>query len=158
MFKRLINGKKYEGQGDAIPASELREALAAFFPQVGEINKYLNFESNEKTNDGFAAVWEYFMWDTDSDGDRRKYLLKYTVSVDIRSDEKAVYLKSKKFARTKRPPRGTEVLQPWFIGIGIGDPETIKEEYSKTFKSFRPKKKLQLLVEKANSLGWDAYL
>jgi len=158
MFKRLINGKKHEGKGEAVPASELREALAVFFPQEGEINKYLSFETSEKTHDGFAAVWEYFMVDTDSDGDRRKYLMKFTISVDIRSDEKAVYLKQKKFAKSNLPPRFTEVLDPWFIGIGIGDPATIEEEFSKAFKVFRPKKKLELLVEKANSLGWDAYL
>jgi len=158
MFKRIINGKKHTGQGSPVPTDALREAMLSFFPKSGEINKYLTFEADDKAHDGFAAVWKYFMWDTDSDNNRKRYLLKFTVRVDIRSDEKAVYFKTKRFARTKRPPRGTEVLQPWFIGIGIGDPETIREEYAKVFKVFRPKKKLQMLVEKATSMGWDAYL
>lgn len=158
MFKRIINGKKQEGQGEAVAVDELREALKAFFPQSGEINQYLRFETNDKVHDGFAAVWEYFGIDSDSEGDRRKYLVNYTINVDIRQDEKAVYLKTKQFMRTKRPPRGTEVMDPWFLGVGIGDADTIREEHSKVFKVFQPKKKLRLLVEKANSLGWDAYL
>ncbi len=158
MFKRLINGKKHEGQGTPVSAGELRDALKEFFPQTTALNKYLTFETNDKLHEGFAAVWEYFMWDTDNEGDRRRYLLKFTINVDIRPDENAVYLKTKRFSRTKRPPRGTEILDPWFIGIGIGDPAAIEEEYSKVFKAFRPKKKLQLLVDKATSLGWDAYL
>jgi len=158
MFKRIKDGKKHEGQGSPVVVGELRDALKRFFPQTGEINKYLQFETNDKVHDGFAAVWEYYGIDTDSEGDRRKYLVKFTVNVDIRLDEKAVYLKTKQFMRTKRPPRGSEVMNPWFVGIGIGDPAVIEEEYSKVFKVFRPKKKLQMLVEKANSLGWDAYL
>jgi hypothetical protein len=98
------------------------------------------------------------MIDTDEDGYRGKYRLKFKVLVDIRTDEKAVYFSTKRFTQTKRPPRGTEVLKPWFVGIGIGEPTAIKEEYSKVFKSFNPRKKLALLVEKATSLGWDAYM
>ena len=158
MFKRIIDGKKHEGQGEPVSSGELREALKGFFPQTGEINKYLTFETNDKVHDGFAAVWEYYGIDTDSEGDRGKYLVQFTVSADIRPDEKAVYLKTKSVMRSKRPPKGTEVLDPWFIGVGIGDPATIAEEYSKFFKSFQPKKNLRMLVEKANSMGWDAYL
>jgi hypothetical protein len=158
MFKRIIDGKKFEGKGEPAAAGELRDALKTFFPQTGEINKYLRFESNEKLHEGFAAVWEYYGIDTDSDGDRRKHLITYTINVDIRPEEKAVYIKTKSVMRTKRPPRDTEVLDPWFIGVGIGDPTTILEEYSKFVKVFQPKKKLRMLVEKANSLGWDAYL
>jgi len=158
MFKRIVDGKKHEGQGSPLSAGELRDALKTFFPQMGEINKYLTFETNDKVHDGFAAVWEYYGYETDSEGDRRKHLIKFTVNVDIRTDEKAVYLKSNCVMRTRRPPRGTEVLNPWFVGVGIGDPATIEEEYSKVFKSFQPKKKLRMLVEKANSMGWDAYL
>ena len=158
MFKRIKDGKKHEGQGEPVVVGELREALKAFFPQSGEINQYMRFETNDKVHDGFSVVWEYYGIDSDSEGDRRRYLVTYTVNVDIRLDEKAVYLKTKQFMRTKRPPRGTEVLDPWFLGVGIGDADTIREEYSKLFKVFQPKKKLRLLVEKANSLGWDAYL
>lgn len=158
MFKKIFGPKKYEAKGSPAAAAELRTALQGLFPQDGEVNQYLTFETNDKVHDGFAAVWEYFITETDEDNFNQHYWMTYTVFVDIRPDEKAVHLKAKRFARSKRPPKGTKVLDPWFIGIGIGDAVTIKEEYSKLFKSFNSKKKLELLAEKANSMGWDAYI
>jgi len=102
MFKKMFGPKKKEGQGNPVPVSELRKALMEYFPKEGEINQYLTIESSDKTHEGFAAVWEFFIRERDSDGIRQNYLLKHTALVDIRPDEKAVYLKSKHFARTKR--------------------------------------------------------
>ena len=158
MFKKIFGPKKREAQGSPVALEELKGALMACFPQEGKINQYLNFETNDKVHEGFAAVWEYYMADRDDEGIRRKYLMTFTVNVDIRGEEKAVYLKTRRFTRPKRVPKGTEVLDPWFVGIGIGDVDTIMEEFGGNFKVFRTKKKLEVIAEKATSLGWDAYL
>lgn len=158
MFKKMFGPKKHEAQGSPVPLEELKSALMAYFPQEGETNKYLTFGTNDKVHDGFTAVWEYYMRDRDDEGMQRDYLLTFTVFVDIREDEKAVYFKSRRFSRTKRVPMGTERLDPWYSGIGIGDLETVKTEFAKNFTSFAPRKKLKFLVEKTNALGWDAYI
>jgi len=158
MFKKMFGPKKHDAQGTPVPMDELRSALMAFFPQDGEVNKYLTFDKNDKVHEGFAAVWEYFMRDRDNEGMKRDYLMTFTVNVDIRPDEKAVYFKSKRFARTKRLPIGTERFDPWFTGIGIGKLDVVKTEFNGNVKVFRPKKKLEQLVEQATSMGWDAYL
>ena len=75
MFKKIFGPKKHEGKGEPVAPEDLKSALMAFFPVEGDINQHLTFEESEKTNSGFAAVWEYFMIDSDSDGMRGKYLL-----------------------------------------------------------------------------------
>ena len=95
MFKKLFGPKKVEGVGAPVPTEELREALLSYFPKEGAINQYLTIERSDKTHEGFAAVWEFFIRDSDEEGIKHNYLLKHTILVDIRPEEKAVYLKSK---------------------------------------------------------------
>ena len=158
MFKKIFGPKKHEGKGEAVSFEALKEAMIGFFPIEGEINQHLTIEESDKTNAGFIAVWEYYIVDRDSDGMRRKYLLKHSILVDIRPEEKAVYFKHKRFARTKRPPKGEHVFEPWYTGIGIGSVDEIREKNAKKFKTWSSKKALEPLVEKAVNLGWDAYL
>ena len=158
MFKKMFGPKKHEAQGSPVSLDELKKGLLAYFPQEAGINEFLTFESDEKVHDGFKAVWEYFMRDRDDEGMRRNYLLKYSVFVDIRDDEKAVYFKNRRFTRTKRVPKGEKLFDPWYTGIGIGDLETVRTEYEGKFTSFAGRKKLKFLVEKTNQMGWDAYI
>jgi len=158
MFKKIFGPKIHEGQGQPVGVDEIKSALMAFFPVEGEMNQHLTFEESEKTNAGFAAVWEYYMIDRDSEGMRGKYLLKHSILVDIREDEKAVYFKHKHFARTKRPPKGEPVYEPWYTAIGIGTIDEIQAKNAKKVKTWSSKKVLEPLVEKAVKLGWDAYL
>ena len=158
MFKKMFGPKKHEAQGSPVSLEELKNELLAYFPQEAGINEFLTFESDEKVHDGFKAVWEYYMRERDEDGHWNNYLLKYSVFVDIRSDEKAVYFKNNRFARTKRVPKGTKRFDPWYTGISIGDLETVRTEYDGNFTSFAGRKKLKFLVEKTNQMGWDAYI
>ncbi len=120
IFKKIFGFKKVEGVGTPVPIDELREALLDCFPKEGKINQYLTIEKSDKTHEGFAAVWEFFIRESDEDGFKRNYLVKHTVFVDIRPAEKSVYLKNRHFARTKRVPKGTVVYDPWFRQVRIG--------------------------------------
>ena len=141
MFKKIFGPKKVEGVGTPVPNDELRDALLDYFPKDGEINQYLTIEKTDKTHEGFAAVWEFFIRQSDEEGIKRNYLLKHTVLVDIRPDEKAVYLKNKHFARTKRVPKGIEVYDPWFRQVRIGKLADLKAVNIDTVRSFSSKKR-----------------
>ena len=158
MFKKLFGPKKYEAQGEPAALDELKTAILEFFPMEGEINRHLSITESEKTHAGFAAVWEFYMRDLDSEGYKSNYLLTHTVLVDIRPDEKAVYFKSKHFARTKRIPKGETIYEPWFAQVGIGKLDDLKVEASKKVKKFSSKKRLEPIAEKIASMGWDAYI
>jgi len=159
MFKKMFGPKKYEREGEPVPVDDLRDALREYFPQEGEmINQYLTIQKTDKTHSGFAAVWEYYIRDSDSEGMKSNYFMKYTVLVDIRPEEHAVYFKGKRFARTKRVPKEETVYDPWFTEIRVGKLEDLKVEKSSSFKVFSAKKILKKLVEQTTGMGWDAYL
>ncbi|MCD6576625.1 MAG: hypothetical protein J7K66_01270 [Anaerolineaceae bacterium] len=157
MFKKLFGPKKVEGVGAPVPTEELREALLSYFPKEGAINQYLTIERSDKTHEGFAAVWEFFIRDSDEEGIKHNYLLKHTILVDIRPEEKAVYLKSKHFARTKRVPKGTEIYDPWFRQVRIGKLEDLKAEAIDKVRFFSSKKSVEPVVLQVTNMGWDAY-
>jgi len=157
MFKKLFGPKKVEGVGAPVPTEELRKALLSYFPKEGAINQYLTIERSDKTHEGFAAVWEFFIRDRDPEGIKRNYLMKHTVLVDIRPEEKAVYLKYKHTARTKRVPRDAEVYEPWFHQVRIGKLADLEAENILKVRSFSHKKSLEPLVVQATNMGWDAY-
>jgi hypothetical protein len=157
MFKKMFGPKKVEGVGTPVPVDELRDALLDCFPKEGEINQYLTIEKRDKTHEGFAAVWEFFIRERDDEGIKRNYLLKHTVLVDIRPEEKAVYLKNRHFARSKRIPKGTEVYDPWFRQVRIGKLADLKAENIDQVKSFSSRKSLDPVVLQATNMGWDAY-
>ena len=96
--------------------------------------------------------------DRDEEGVMRNYLLTHTVKVDIHPEEKAVYLKSKHFARTKRVPKDAEVYDPWFQQARIGKLAYLKTENINKMRSFSSNKSLEPLVLQTTSAGWDAYL
>jgi len=157
MFKKIFGPKKVDGVGTAVPIDELRDALLDCFPKEGEINQYLAIEKSDKTHEGFAAVWEFFIRQSDEEGLKRNYLLTHTVFVDIRPDEKAVYLKNKHFARTKRVPKGTEVYDPWFRQIRIGKLADLKAVNIDKVRFFSSKKSLEPVIAQITNMGWDAY-
>jgi ferritin len=157
MFKKIFGPKKVEGVGTPVPAEELRDALLDCFPKEGEINQYLTIERSDKTHEGFTAAWEFFIRQSDDEGIKRNYLMTHTVLVDIRPEEKAVYLKNKHFARTKRVPKDTEVYDPWYRQVRIGKLADMKAENIDKVRFFSSKKSLDPVVIQATNMGWDAY-
>ncbi len=157
MFKKMFGPKKVEGVGTPVPIDELRGALLDYFPKEGEINQYLTIEKSDKTHEGFAAVWEFFIRQSDDEGFKHNYLLQHTVLVDIRPEEKAVYMKSKHFARTKRVPKDAEVYDPWFRQVRIGKLADLKTENIDKVRFFSSKKSLEPVVMHTTNMGWDAY-
>jgi hypothetical protein len=61
MFKKLFGPKKVEGVGEPVEAAVLREKLLALFPSDGPVNEHLSIEENEKSPDGFSAVWQMYI-------------------------------------------------------------------------------------------------
>lgn len=158
MFKKIFGPNKFEGKGEPAELDELRKALLAFFPQEKGINPDLSIEVTDQVNEGFEAQWEFYIRDRDPEGAKQNYLLQHTVFVDIRPDEKAVYLKTRHFARTKRVPEGKQVYEPWFHQVRIGRLEALEKENVSKIRSYNSKKILEPLVNQVIDMGWDAYL
>jgi hypothetical protein len=157
MFKKIFGPKKFEAQGAPVPLEDMRNLLLSYFPREGEINSYLTIDKTKKVNEGFEARWEFFTYETDTEGDRQRVLLKHTVFVDIRPDENAVYFKTRHLTRTKRPPRREKVYDFWQSQVRIGKLETLMQEKPSRFVFYNAKKILQPLVDDVTSHGWDAY-
>ena len=81
MFKKIFGPKKVDGVGTPVPTEELRDALLDCFPKEGEINQYLATEKTDKTHEGFAAVWEFFIRQSDEEVIKRNYLSKHTMNI-----------------------------------------------------------------------------
>jgi len=142
MFKKIFGPKKVEGVGTAVPIDKLREALLDCFPMEGEINQYLTIEKSDKTHEGFAAVWEFFIRQSDEEGFKRNYLLTHTVLVDIRSE---------------RVPKDIEVYDPWFRQIRIGKLADLKAVNIDKVRFFSSKKSLEPVIAQVTNMGWDTY-
>lgn len=157
MFKKMFGPKKVEAAGEPIPTKDLRAAILAFFPKGDGINEYLTIEDSKDSPEGFNAVWKMYAKDTDSDGMTRNFLITHTVMVDIKADEKAVYLKSKHFGKTTRVPKDEKVLHSWMPFIQIGKIEDLKPVERKKVNFFSQKKSLEPLVEHITQNGWDVF-
>jgi len=157
MFKKVFGPKKTEAQGAPIPLDELRNLILSYFPKEGEINQHLSFAKTDKVNEGFEARWEFYAWDTDSEGDSTRVRVNHTIFVDIQPDEHAVYFKSRHNTRTKRPPRGEEVYKSWIPQVRVGKLEDLRQQKPSRFVFYSPKKVLQPIIDDVASHGWDAY-
>ena len=157
MFKKIFGPKKIEGVGTPVPTEELRTKILEFFPQEGEINKYLSIEGSKDSPDGFNAVWKLYARDRDNEGIRRNYLITHTVKVLIDPKEHAVTLKSKHFARTARVPKDETLHESWVPHVKIGRLDEVQASLGKKFQMFSFKKASESLVEYITQNGWDAY-
>ena len=156
MFKKVFGPKKTEGIGEPVSTSEIKNVILTYLPKEGEINQYLSFEDMEKS-EGLKAVWEFYDRDRDEEGIRHNYLMKHTLIIDIRPDEKAVYLKHRHFQRTKRIPKDEPIYDPWFQQIQIGKLEDLQKIDFASLRSYSTKKVVAPLVEGITQHGWDAY-
>lgn len=157
MFKKLFGPKKFGGEGSPVSTDEIRNLVLAYFPKEGDINLHLSFDQSDTVNDGFEAKWEFYSFDNDTEGNRQRVLVKHTVFVDIRSQENAVFFKTRHFTRTKKPPKGEEIYQNWQSQVQIGKLETLKQEKSSRFVFYNANKVLEPLIEEVTRNGWDAY-
>ena len=162
MFKKMFGPKKIEGQGEPIPLDDLRAKILEFFPSEGEVNPFLTIEKNEKSPDGFLAVWKFYSRERDIENNNYyKCLVTHTVRVDIDPQKKAVTLKNKHFTRSARVPRGETIYDPWHKQVKIGKlPDLIEEveaDKSRKFFKFSSKKALEPVIACVTENGWDAY-
>ncbi|MDO9546843.1 MAG: hypothetical protein Q7J07_08880 [Pelolinea sp.] len=157
MFKKMFGPKKVEGVGTPISTEDLRAAILTFFPKSDGINEYLTIEDSKDSPDGFNAVWKLYAKDVDSDGITQNFLVTHTIKVDIKADEKAVYLKSKHFGKTARVPKDEPVHNSWMPFIQIGKIEDLKPVEQKIVNFFSQKKSLDPLVEHITLNGWDVF-
>jgi hypothetical protein len=157
MFKKMFGPKKVEAIGDPIPTKDLRTAILAFFPKSDGINEYLTIEDSKDNPEGFNAVWKLYAKERDDEGLKHNYLVTHTIKVDIKAEEKAVYLKSKHFGRTARVPKDEILHDSWMPYIQIGKIEDLKPVEHKNINFFSQKKSLDALVEHITLNGWDVF-
>ena len=163
MFKKIFGPKKTEGIGEPVPPAELRTALQALFPSEGEVNAHLSIEKNEKSPEGFNAVWRMYIKESDAEDTFRYhyYMLTHKLSVDIDPQEKAVRFKISQNKKSARVAQGETVYDPWYGQVKVGELQDLKAqaaaESAKRSYSYSTKKLTEPLVSCATALGWDAY-
>ena len=157
MFKKMFGPKKVEAVGEPVSTKEIRESILAFFPKVTGINDYLTIEDSKDNPEGFNAVWKLYAIERDDEGIKHKYLVTHTVKVDIKTEEKAVYLKNKHVGRSARIPKDEILHKSWMPFIQIGKIEDLKPVEEKNVYSFSTKKSLAPLVKHITQKGWDVY-
>ena len=162
MFNKLFGPKKVEGSGEPAAPEVLREALLELFPKAGEINRHLEIEPNEKFPQGFKAVWRFFTLETDSEDDSTyPFAMTYTMQVNIKPEEKAVFLKTSQSGKTARVPEGEEIYDNWYSQVRVGTLEEVQaqaeDEQARGVITYTIKKITAPLVACATSIGWDAY-
>ena len=153
----MFGPKKVEAVGDPIPTKDMRAAILAFFPRSDGINDYLTIEDSKDSPDGFNAVWKLYAIERDNEGMKQNFLITHTIKVDIKAEEKAVYLKSKHFGRTARVPKEEILHNSWVPFIQIGKIEDLKPVEHKKGYFFSQKKSLDPLIEHITQNGWDVF-
>ena len=157
MFKKMFGPKKVDAIGEAVSTEEIRSVILTMLPKSDGINEYLTIEDSKDSPDGFNAVWKLYAKDTDSDGITSNYLITHTLKIDIKQEEKAVYLKNKHFGRTTRVPKDTPVHKSWMPYIQIGKLVDLEPVQNKNTFFFSSKISLEPLIEEITQNGWDAY-
>lgn len=163
MFKKLFGPKKVEGVGEPVEAAVLREKLLALFPSDGPVNEHLSIEENEKSPDGFSAVWQMYIKERDEENSGRyyNYFLTHAVDIDINPEDKSVHIKITQKKKSAKPPQGSTVYNPWYRQVKVGSLEELKAqveaESKKKSYSYSTKKLKEPLVACIVNNGWDAY-
>ena len=163
MFKKIFGPKIIKGVGDPVEADVLREKLLALFPSAGVVNAYLKIEENEKSPEGFSAVWRLYIREEDEDNSRvfHTYLLTHSINIEIHREEKSVHIKISERRKSADPPEGTVVYKPWYRQVKVGSLDELKAqveaEAAKRSYTYSRKKLKEPLVACITSNGWDAY-